>query len=141
MNAVRRIAAGTAVLAIPLLLWLIAGNPPTSGGWYPPCLFNVATGLHCPGCGGTRSLHLLLNGDVAGAVHQNALMLAALPLVGWYLVAMSIYALRGKWVGPNLNGARLAGAVAILVIGFGIVRNIPGLEMLAPKPLAVDPRE
>ncbi len=27
-------------------------------------MFHAITGFYCPGCGGTRSLHFLLNGDV-----------------------------------------------------------------------------
>lgn len=28
-----------------------------------PCLFHLMTGLYCPGCGGTRAVKYLLQGD------------------------------------------------------------------------------
>lgn len=137
-EGLKRFSAVAAVLAVPFALWALATNPPSGGGLYPPCIFNVSTGLHCPGCGGTRSLHLLLNGDFVGALQQNALLIAALPLMVWYLAALAVYALKGTWIGPKLNGARLTGIVAILVISFGIARNLPGLDFLAPKPLVAN---
>jgi hypothetical protein len=82
----------------------------------------------------------LLNGDFTGALQQNALLIAALPLLVWYLAALVVYALKGKWIRPKVNGARLTGVVAILVIGFGIARNLPGFEVLGPKPLVADSR-
>ena len=81
---------------------------------------------------------MLLNGDFVGALQQNALLIAALPLMVWYLAALAVYALKGTWIGPKLNGARLTGIVAILVISFGIARNLPGLDFLAPKPLVAN---
>ena len=80
-------------------------------------------------------MHLLLNGDVGGALQQNALLVAALPLVVWYLLALAVYALKGKWIAPNLKSVRLVSVVAILVVTFGIARNLPGLGWLAPEPL------
>jgi len=29
-----------------------------------PCIFNLVTGLYCPGCGGTRAVRSLLKGDL-----------------------------------------------------------------------------
>lgn len=44
------------------------------------CPFLAVTGHYCPGCGGTRALLALLQGDVAGALHNNALALTLFPL-------------------------------------------------------------
>jgi hypothetical protein len=46
-------------------VYLVDPNPADNP--YPRCLLKVATGIDCPGCGGTRALHALLHGDVAGA--------------------------------------------------------------------------
>ena len=35
-------------------------------GAVPPCLFYRVSGLYCPGCGGTRAIRALLEGDQIG---------------------------------------------------------------------------
>ena len=52
-----------------------------------PCYFHLLTGLLCPGCGITRMLTALLQGDLAAAWQANGAVLAALPL----LLALIIY--------------------------------------------------
>lgn len=37
------------------------------------CIFKSATGIPCPGCGGLRSIHALMEGDVAEALYINPL--------------------------------------------------------------------
>lgn len=39
--------------------------------YLPPCVFNRATGLLCPGCGNTRSVIRLLSGDILGSLKAN----------------------------------------------------------------------
>lgn len=42
-----------------------------SGFGIPLCVWKCATGLPCAGCGGTRAVALLLQGDAAGALAMN----------------------------------------------------------------------
>ena len=54
--------------------------------FYPICPFYALTHVLCPGCGGTRALHYLLHGNLAGAWHFNALVTVAAPIVlAWFL--------------------------------------------------------
>lgn len=39
--------------------------------FYGTCTLNMLTGIHCPGCGGTRSVKALLNGDILLAMRNN----------------------------------------------------------------------
>lgn len=39
-----------------------------------PCLFHLATGLYCPGCGTTRALTALTAGDLNAAFNYNQLI-------------------------------------------------------------------
>ncbi|MDR0273091.1 MAG: DUF2752 domain-containing protein [Clostridiales bacterium] len=39
--------------------------------YYPRCNFNYFTGLLCPGCGNTRSVLALINGDIITALRYN----------------------------------------------------------------------
>ena len=58
----------------------VAVVPPTEHSLYPKCQLYQTTGLHCMGCGLTRSAHSLLNGQVLQAFAYN---IAGPLLVGW----------------------------------------------------------
>lgn len=66
-------------------LFLILVVPPTDDSYYPRCQLHTLTGLHCPGCGTTRSLHALANGHIAQALAYNALAFIVIPIVGFSL--------------------------------------------------------
>ena len=42
--------------------------------FFPKCPIKSLTGLDCPGCGGQRATHLLLNGEFKAAFFQNPLL-------------------------------------------------------------------
>ncbi|MFI5181027.1 MAG: DUF2752 domain-containing protein [Thermoanaerobaculia bacterium] len=85
---------GTAALA----LLVLAPAAPVVAPGLPPCLFREVTGLPCPTCGGTRAALALLSGDIAGALHANPLVVAALLLlVGGGIVA-GLLAIEGRGV-------------------------------------------
>ena len=46
-----------------------------------PCLFHLATGLNCPGCGVSRMLLSLLRLDFPAAFHYNAVLFCLLPVL------------------------------------------------------------
>jgi hypothetical protein len=100
----------------------------------PECSFRRLTGLHCPGCGGTRCTYRLLDGDLGGAIAMNAaivvLLFTAVVLVGMAVVR--------EWKGrpdalPLIPGW-LAWSLATLVVVFGVTRNLPWwpFTLLAP---------
>ena len=81
-----------------------------------PCLFHAATGLLCPGCGTTRSLTALIQGDLAAAFAFNQLIyFIPLFLFAYELVKRSKQ--RQTW---NLVLALIAG---VSTLGFFLVRN------------------
>jgi hypothetical protein len=84
-------------------LWLAVGGSAVLAGavgvrWGlrpPPCLFHLATGFPCPGCGSTRAMLQLLQGHVTAALAFNPLMtLLAGAGVIWALYASAVLALR-----------------------------------------------
>ena len=58
---------------------------PVEVRWMPRCIWNVATGTDCPGCGSQRMAHALMHGDIAGAWHANAFALCMIPLIVFML--------------------------------------------------------
>ena len=39
-----------------------------------PCLFHLLTGLYCPGCGGTRAVKYLLQGQILKSIQYHPLV-------------------------------------------------------------------
>jgi len=132
--ASRRTATGLMAAAAGVLvtgIWLLRTfDPGAAGSLFPSCLFHDVTGWYCPGCGITRALHALVHFDPVRAFAMNALLVASLPL----LAAMALQGITGRALLPAAV-ARLAfdgrAWIAALLV-FGIARNLPGLEMLAP---------
>ena len=116
------LSLGAAACAI--LLVAPPGSPHAK--WLPKCMFHQWTGLYCPGCGATRALAALLHGDVKASLHDNLLLVP-----GGLMLAVLI-------VKPGVSLKRpVAVAIAAIVIGFTILRNIPvaPFTYLAPIPL------
>jgi hypothetical protein len=91
-----------------------------------PCLFYLWTGLKCPGCGITRMCLAILSGDLSAAKKENILLFYLLPLLGaWWMIRQTYYLTIGRMMrGRFLNG--LAWCVVVLLMLFGIYRNIVG---------------
>lgn len=104
-------------------IWLpvLAGAFSLAAAWIglglprPGCFFRGLTGLPCPGCGATRGLAALLEGDVAGAFASNPLLasgflasalfaLYALAVLLFRLPRARIEGLPGKWLRPMAWG-------------------------------------
>src|SRR6059058_6626673 len=80
------ILGATTVLLI--LRWI---DPVVAGRWLPfhtSC--GAITGLPCIFCGMTRALHLLLNGDFAGAIYFNWL---AFPFMAVLIFLITLFAI------------------------------------------------
>lgn len=95
-----------------------AGGPPV-------CPLRAVTGYDCPGCGGTRAVHQLLNGNLGAALDLNVLAVLALPVILWGLFVSLTAMLRGpRWKSISVSSRWTwvaLGAVAV----FWVVRNLP----------------
>ena len=97
-----------------------------------PCVFHELTGLYCPGCGITRLLFSLLELNFYQAFRSNPLVFILLILIILYLILKLIL----KRFNINLTIPNyIYYFLLIIVILFGILRNIPGFEFLTPLKL------
>jgi hypothetical protein len=112
---------------------------PNQHAIYPTCLFHKATGLYCAGCGATRALYAMLHGRILDALHDNALFMAALPLLFGWASSYLIQAWREQhWPRPKTSWREMIekGAWAfLLMLLFMLVRNLPGWPFDLLKPL------
>ena len=120
----------TAALA-GVAVGVVALVDPNEPGHYPTCPFLALTGLYCPGCGSLRAVHALTNGDITTAVGLNVLTVLA-------VVALSV--VWARWARRSWTGARrttvapaaLLWSLSVVVVVFGVLRNVPIGGALAP---------
>jgi len=123
----RRVAPVACGCALAAGAGLVALNDPAAAGSrFPPCAFRVTTGLWCPGCGLTRGFHQLFTGHPLSAVGYNLfvpLVLIAV-LAAWGSWLRSAWGHRGYSAPPWLR-RQVAITLPVLVIAYGVLRNIP----------------
>ena len=92
-----------------------------------PCPFHLLTGLNCPGCGVSRMLLSLMEGDLNAAFGHNAVLLCLLPvLAALFLVRAGRYLRRGSWIPGRFGRGVELGLVGVLLL-WGAVRNFIGM--------------
>ncbi len=97
-----------------------------------PCIFNLITGLHCPGCGISRMFISLASFNFKAAFQYNAFVMVIGPIAAFFVLRhYIIYILKGNQKSDKLETVLLIIAL-ILAIAFGILRNIPTFSFLAP---------
>jgi len=121
---------GVAALAAAAV-GVVATVDPNEAGHYPTCPFLSVTGLACPGCGSLRAVHALAHGDVGAALALNLLtVLAIVPLV----VIWARWLVRARTGKPRstVAPAPVLGGLLVVVVAFGVLRNLPAFGWLAP---------
>jgi hypothetical protein len=123
------------VAALAGSAYVFAVDPNLAAG-YPPCPLKVLTGLDCPGCGGLRCAHALMEGDVAAAFDQNLMAVILLPLAALWLGMLIVRRWRSD-SGPPLRSERtlrlqriFTVSIIVAVVIFTVVRNLPGVAYL-----------
>lgn len=145
MVSQRRLIRGTIFVLLIVggaaLAFGVASYPPNDQSFYPRCQLHSLTGLHCPGCGTTRAVHSLLNGNIEQAIAWNPITLIVVPILAIALIR-SLWS--WAWERPlkpmYRNPAWLAAAICTILILFGILRNVPlePFSRLAPHEIVND---
>ncbi|MCS0603949.1 DUF2752 domain-containing protein [Streptomyces sp. LP11] len=128
----RRLAVPAGLLAaVAGAVAYVGAVDPNQPGHYPVCPLYGLTGLYCPGCGGLRSAHAFVHGDLLGALRDNALGVAAYLA---FAVLWTVWAVRTVRGGPfrlGLGRAQLWAAGGLL-LAFTVLRNLPFGGWLRP---------
>ena len=124
-TALGRLAVPAGILAAVAGAFAYVGAvDPNEPGHYPACPLLRYTGLYCPGCGGLRSAHAFVHGDLQTALHDNAP--AVLAYLGFAVVwtVWVVRAARGRPVRVDPTPVQLWTLGALLLV-FTVVRNLP----------------
>lgn len=96
------------------------------GGAGIPCPVRQFTGFYCAGCGASRALRSLLHLQFYQAFRYNPALALLLPFIGVYIAARMFDYVKtgGNHIDRRLS-FRLVWWVAVLLVVYSVVRNIP----------------
>ena len=98
-----------------------------------PCLFHKITNLYCPGCGVTRMGMSLIQLNFVDALKYNPCICLFLPILVIIGHRWSIRYCKTGNVRFTKWEERVFLIMIALLILFGILRNLPGMQMLRPE--------
>lgn len=117
------------IIAAGFLYYLLI----THSNFHFICVFYTFTGLYCPGCGMTRCVLSLFNGDLYQAFRYNALAFFIGPFILAYMINRAYkYITQKKETFFDKIPEKKYLILAIITILFAILRNIPYFSFLAP---------
>lgn len=107
-----------------VLLYHLTGFSLT--GILPPCIFHSFTGMDCPGCGTTRMVEALLDGQCGRAFALNPLMFTAFAALAlfylWFLIRTFLPGWKPLKLRFPLWAAVILGGILVL---YWFLRNTP----------------
>lgn len=116
----------TTIVIILLISYLYLGN---IFNIYIDCPIKKITGLYCPGCGITRMFQAILRLDLYQAFRFNPLLFISLPFFIFFMLEDIITKKEPLY---NKIPTKLLVIIIIIFIIYGILRNIPFFDFLAP---------
>ncbi|MFC8359298.1 DUF2752 domain-containing protein [Streptomyces griseorubiginosus] len=120
-----RLAVPAGILAAVAGAFAYVGTvDPNQPGHYPVCPLYRFTGLYCPGCGGLRSAHAFVHGDVLAALQDNAMAVVGYLAFAVLWTVWVVRAARGRPLRLALGPVQLW-TVGALALVFTVVRNLP----------------
>ncbi|MFF2737027.1 DUF2752 domain-containing protein, partial [Streptomyces cyaneofuscatus] len=127
-----RLATPLGILATVSAAFAYVGTvDPNEPGHYPVCPLLKITGAFCPGCGGLRSAHAFIHGDLGAAFSANAVATTGYFLFAAVWVIWLVRAWRGQPLRIVLAPVWWWSIGALLLV-FTVVRNLPFGSALAP---------
>ncbi|MFC9337644.1 DUF2752 domain-containing protein [Streptomyces sp. NPDC057020] len=127
----RLLAPGATLAGVAAAFAYVGTVDPNEPGHYPVCPLLRFTGIYCPGCGGLRSAHAFVHGDLPAALGANALAVVGYGLFGVLMVVWLIRVIRGVPMRLAVSPVLWWGIGAVLAL-FTLVRNLPFGSALAP---------
>jgi hypothetical protein len=111
-------------IALGVCATIAVMDPQTRGALSPGCPFRVVTGYDCPGCGSTRALYALTQGDPFRAIDHNVLVVLMLPVLLWAWFGWLRHRLGQRSEAPTL-APKVTFVFAGVLVGFWVARNLP----------------
>ena len=112
-----------AIMAVVVVIY--RDHNPLESRMFPKCGFYAMTGYKCPGCGGQRAVHYLLNGEFMESFRQNPLFhVGTLYIMVVLLLKVPLFAQRFTKLRNALTGIYACLIWLVGIIAFWILRNV-----------------
>lgn len=123
----RSICIVTTLLVIAIVgVILVKIYNPEEESFFIPCMLYKLTGIKCPGCGMTRSVHYLVNGNLKQAIWYNLMLIPIIILVIYALYRYIRYLIKDEEIINKTLENTLKVFLVILLI-FWVTRNLTTL--------------
>lgn len=99
---------------------------PEEESFFIPCMLYKLTGIKCPGCGMTRSVHYLVNGNIKQAIWYNLMLIPIIFLVVYALYRYILFLVKNEEI-INKSLENLLKVFLAIIILFGVTRNFTTL--------------
>lgn len=99
---------------------------PEEESFFIPCMLYKLTGIKCPGCGMTRSVHYLVNGNIKQAIWYNLMLIPIIFLVVYALYRYILFLVKNEEI-INKSLENLLKFFLAIIILFGVTRNFTTL--------------
>ncbi len=97
------------------------------------CWFYYVTDYYCPGCGITRCIISMLEGNLYQAFRYNSLVFVTAPVLLAYAINHAYkFITQRRYTFFDKIPDKIGLILAIAAILYGILRNIPSFSFLAP---------
>ena len=124
VNRMARLKAGAILVASLGATVILYTYDPSVPATYPTCPSKqVSGGFDCPGCGTLRMLHNLLHGRFSTAFFLNPLAFIFLPLIGYFVLNLSLVSTRGRGLKRLVLPPNWSMAILIVIVIYGVGRN------------------
>ena len=102
--------------------------------WWPGCVLYRWTGLYCPGCGNTRAVLALLEGDVPRALGYNFVGILVVLGAGVFSVWYGLLSFwENRWIGPAFSN-RTGWIFLGVAVSWMVLRNLPWGPFVPMRP-------
>lgn len=108
------------ILAIATII--VRQNNPEESKMFIPCIIRLTTGVKCPGCGMTRSVHYLANGNIKMAMWYNLMLIPGILVLCYSGYRYLRYIIKDEDITTKTLSIILAIFLVVIII-FGITRN------------------
>ncbi len=121
------------IIGIPALIlffWLVFPEVAGKG-----CVFRHVTGMYCPGCGGTRAVIALFQGQIMKSLWYHPLVLYSVILYTGFMLSHTLVRLKVRHVsGWKFHNWYLYAMIAIIAANF-VIKNIGVSQKMGWSPL------